>query len=125
MIFNHFIGLIIGYVMSTVLSILLTVLRFGIPECNLRIKNESSPIIIVALKQLKNRYKISLIIWITIISLVSIGCYFWLKTAFIGYLIGLFINIISILKTSGKTPNNLLEFENSLTANISYIINEK
>lgn len=123
MIFKYFIGLIIGYIMSTVLSILLTVLRFGIPECNLRLKSETGPIVIVALQQLKTRYKLSLIIWFTVISLASVGCYFWLKKAFIGYLIGLLINIFSILKASGKTATNLAEFENSLKANISYIIN--
>ena len=125
MIFKYIVGIIIGYIMSTILSIVMTVLRFGIPECNQRLKTETDNITILALKELKKRYKISILIWTPILILVSLCCYFWLKSAFIGYLIGLFINIFLIIKKSGKTTDNLLEFENSLKANTSFIIDKE
>lgn len=111
--------------MSTGLSILMIVLRFGIPECNARLKKETDNIIILALKELRKRYSISILIWGSILILVSIGCYFWLKSAFIGYFIVLCLTLLLSIRKSGKTTNNLIEFENSLKANISFVMDKR
>lgn len=121
MILKYIVGIIIGWFVSIGLSNLLTVLRFGIPMCSTIIKEETDNLIICGARNLKKRYIISAIIWIIIISLVSIGCYFGLQSAIIGYIIGILLNIATVMKSSGNNENNLSEFGNSLKANIDYI----
>ena len=118
-------ALIIGWIISTGLSILLTVIRFGIPMCNNMLKEETDENIILGLYELKKRYMVSVIVWLTIILLSTVGCFFWLESAVLGYFIAILLNIGPIIRTSGNNENNLLEFKNSLESNISYIINKR
>jgi len=125
MFVKYVLALIIGWIISTGLSILLTVIRFGIPMCNTMLKEVTDGNIILGLYELKKRYLISIIVWLTIILLVTVGCFFLLESAVIGYFIAILLNIGTIIKTSGNNENNLLEFKNSLESNISYVVTKR
>lgn len=105
------IDLFLGWVTGSIAIIVLTVLRFGIPACNVLIKNNED---VEALKLLRKRYFISLIIWVPIIVLITFLCFRFLDKGIYGFVISWAFMILMGFKSTGKTESNLLEFDNSL-----------
>ena len=105
------IGIFLGWVTGSIATIPITVLRFGIPMCNILIKNKED---VEALKLLRKRYLISLIIWMPIITLITFLCFKFLDKGIYGFVVSWAFIILIGFKSTGKTENNLLEFDNSL-----------
>lgn len=132
MISKYIIGLVIGYITSVISSMPITVLRFGIPMCNQYLKEmiiipdkektEQDLLGIIGLKELKKMYKISLCIWIPIIIIITIICLKWIDSIFIGYIIGILLQIPALIQNTGYNQNNMQDFNNSLERNISKFI---
>ena len=123
MIIKYIIGLIVGYILSSIISIILTVLRVGIPMCNSNLKYEKEPNIILALKLLRKKYFISLVIWIPITVVVLLITLNWANSVFVGCLIALFLQLFNLISMTGKNDTNIQEFNNSLICNINIINN--
>lgn len=120
-IIKFLIGLLLGWIAGSIAIIVLIVLRFGIPECNFWIKNGQE---VEASKLLRKRYSYSLIIWLPIISLMTFLCYRFLNEGFYGYVISWAFMILVGFSSTGRTQNNLIEFNNSLN-NCKDIVNKK
>ena len=111
MIIKYFIGMALGWIAGAISTIIFVVLRFGIPMCNSLIKNEEE---VQAVKMLKKKYFISLIIWIPIISLITFLCFKFLHEGLYGYIGAWAFMILIGWGSTGKTQNNMIEFNNSL-----------
>lgn len=123
MVVKTFFGLILGGIVGSISTMVLTVLRFGIPMCNVLIKNEEE---VEAVKLLRTKYLISLIIWVPIISGITFLCYkFLFKEGFYGYLVSWVFTLLVGFGTTGKNENNFKEFQNSLDNNKEIIDNKK
>lgn len=120
-IIKFLIGLLLGWIAGSIAITVLIVLRFGIPECNFWIKNGQE---IEASKLLRKRYLSTLTIWIPIILLITFLCYKFLDEGFYGYAISWAFMILIGFGSTGRTENNLIEFNNSLN-NCKDIVNKK
>lgn len=120
-IIQFVVGLFLGWVAGSLTIIPLTVLRFGIPMCNTLIKNGEE---VKASKLLRKKYCISLIIWIPIILLIDFICYRFLNIGIYTYFLSWAFMILIGYGSTGKTKNNLIEFNNSLR-NCIDILNDK
>lgn len=112
MIVKYIIGIAVGWIVSPIIIMELTVLRFGIPLCNKLLKNKEDNE--KALKGLKKKYCLSLIIWIPIITLISLLCYNFLDKGFYGYIITIIFMTIIGFNSTGNNENNISDFYNSL-----------
>lgn len=121
MIIKCLIGLILGWIAGSIAIVVLTVLRFGIPMCNSLIKNKEE---IEASKLLRKKYFISLLIWFPVLLLITFLCYKFLDEGFYGYAISWAFMILIGFGSTGRTENNLIEFNNSLN-NCKDIVNKK
>ena len=124
MVFKYIIGLIIGYFLSVILSIVLTVLRVGLPGCKCVIEDADDNISILAGKELRKRYIISLLIWVPIILVIVYITTLWIDSIFIGCMIALLIQSIALIRKTGNTKINIDEFNNSLECNRRFIENK-
>ncbi len=113
MIIKYIIGVSVGWIIgSSMLINVLTILRFGIPMCNVLLKNKEDDE--RALKNLRNRYCLSLIICSIITIIITWLCYKFLNNGFKGYTFAIIVSIILGFNTTGNNTNNMADFYNSL-----------
>lgn len=123
MIIKYIIAIVVGYIISSVSIIVLTVLRFGIPLCNILIKNKEEDE--DALKLLRKKYCISLLIWLPIIILVTLLCCKFLGNGFYVYLVALVLMLLIGFRSTGNTESNMQEFYNSLKSQKNILLTKK
>lgn len=123
MIIKYIIAIVVGYVISSISITVLTVLRFGIPLCNILIKNKEEDD--GALKLLRKKYCISLLIWFPIIILVTLLSYKFLDNGFYIYLATLVLMLLIGFRSTGNTESNMQEFYNSLKSQESILLTKK
>jgi len=112
MIIKYILGIILGWIIGSIVIVVTTTLRFGIPMCNKLIKNKEEDE--ACLKKLRKKYCYTLIIWLPIIILATFLSYNFLGNAFGAYLtVVIFMFLIGFGQT-GTTENNLSDFYNSL-----------
>lgn len=116
------VGLLLGWITGSIAIIVLTVLRFGIPMCNSLIKNKEE---VEAVKLLKKKYFISLVVWLPVIILITFLCYKFLNNGFYGFVIAWGFMILIGFGSTGKTENNISDFNNSLNRNIDIVKNKQ
>lgn len=123
MIIKYIIAIVVGYVISSISITVLTVLRFGIPLCNILIKNKEEDE--DALKLLRKKYCISLLIWLPIIILVTLLCYKFLGNGFYVYLATLVLMLLIGFRSTSNTESNMQEFYTSLKSQESILLTKK
>ena len=123
MIIKYIIAIVVGYVISSISIIVLTVLRFGIPLCNILIKNKEEDE--DALRLLRKKYCISLLIWLPIMILVTLLCYKFLGNGFYVYLATLVLMLLIGFRSTGNTESNMQEFYTSLKSQESILLTKK
>lgn len=117
-VLKYIISFVLAIFTTSFLSIILTVLRVGLPIC---IQGRNNPkvddIEKVALYKLQKKYYLSLFLDSIIVIIFFCIVFFLLKETLIFYgIIVLFYLLISFNKT-GATKENLMEVDNSISAN--------
>lgn len=117
-VLKYIITFVLGIVSASFISIILTVLRCGIPVCKRIIKTNDAPEDEKkSAEKLIKKYYLSLLIDSTLILGISLLIYFLMNETFIFYLIlAGFYTLISFRKT-GMTQDNLMEVDNSISCN--------
>lgn len=120
---QYIIGIIIGWIEGSVGGItVITILRFGLPLCNILLKNKEEDE--EAVKLLKNKYLLCLVIWLVIIFATVFLSYNFAYNIFCGYLVAVIFTVILGFNSTGNNENNISEFYHSLQSQV-WILQEK
>lgn len=109
------IGLVVGWIVGSIIILPITLLRFNIPMCNklLKTKEEKES----AVKLLRKKYYITLIFWLIIITVISLLCCKFLNKGIYGYVISSIFMVIIGFGFTGTNEKNILEFYHGLHCN--------
>lgn len=109
----YIIGIVVGWIVGSIGCItVLTTLRFGLPLCNILLKNKEEDE--EAVKLLRNKYLLSLAIWLGIIVATAILSYNFANNIFRGYIVAIIFTIILGFNSTGNNENNISDFYKSL-----------
>ncbi len=123
-ILKYILSFILGIVVTSFASIILTVLRVGLPICREIIKdnNNDNKDEIEYLKKasvkLIKKYYLSLFVDSIIIIVISLIVYFLMKETFIFYLIFVILYTLIFFNKTGMTQDNISETEHALHCNM-------
>lgn len=123
MILKFILGIILGWFVASIGIIALTTIRVGIPLCNTLLSTGEEDE--NALKLLKKRYYITLLIWIPIIVLITLLCYIFLGNGFYAYLTILVLMLLIGFSSSGNTESNMQDFYHSLKTQETILMSKK